>query len=113
MSDTEGQKADGGLGQDGTIPDSDKGIAAGYQPGGSTFEPEEDVAVEEGGAADADALGAGAPDADGDADADADVAADDADADADADVAADDADADADITSRDPEAGGGPSLDDL
>jgi hypothetical protein len=77
MSDPKGQESEGGLGQDGTIPDSETGIAAGYTPGGSTFEPEEDVAVEEGGAADADA------------------------------------DADAGITSRDPEAGGGPSLDDL
>jgi hypothetical protein len=34
---------DGGLGEDGTIPDSDDGIAVGLSDGsGTTFEPEED-----------------------------------------------------------------------
>jgi hypothetical protein len=47
MSDPEGQTSEGGLGKDGTIPNSDKGIAAGYQPGGSHFEPEEDGPLED------------------------------------------------------------------
>jgi hypothetical protein len=33
---------EGGLGQDGTIPDDPDGVAAGYTGEPSTFEPEED-----------------------------------------------------------------------
>ena len=35
-------KKDEGLGSDGTIPQTDDGIALGFDPEGTTFEPEED-----------------------------------------------------------------------
>jgi hypothetical protein len=73
MSDT--SQNDDGLGPEGTIPATPDGVAAGYQPGGSNFEPEEDL---EG-----------------------------VDADADGEDGEDD-----EITSRSPESGGGPNLDD-
>ncbi|MGO4690787.1 hypothetical protein [Glaciibacter sp. 2TAF33] len=109
MSDPEGQKSEGGLGKDGTIPNSDTGVAAGYQPGGSHFEPEEDGPLEDAGdgavgdhtAADGAAHTADALDADADADA------------VDENPVRNDVDADDDIPSHDPEAPGDPSLDDL
>jgi hypothetical protein len=109
MSDPNGQKSEGGLGKDGTIPNSETGIAAGYEPGGSTFEPEEDGPLADGAGARADA---GAADADAAAAGAAAVDADAVDTDADADAL--DADAEADeVSPRDPEAGGGPDLRDL
>ncbi|TDN88500.1 hypothetical protein [Microbacterium sp. BK668] len=41
-NDPEGTPEDGGLGQDGTIPDDPDGVAAGHTGEQSTFEPEED-----------------------------------------------------------------------
>jgi hypothetical protein len=35
-------KKDDGLGTDGTIPQTDDGIAVGFDPEGTTFEPEEE-----------------------------------------------------------------------
>lgn len=40
--DPEGTPKPGGLGQDGTIPPSPEGVAAGHTGEPSTFEPEED-----------------------------------------------------------------------
>ena len=39
--DSEGEEKPNGLGEDGTIPNSDDGVAVGYDPDASTFEPEE------------------------------------------------------------------------
>jgi hypothetical protein len=36
-----------GLGSDGTIPNTENGIAIGHDPEGSTFEPEEDAAADD------------------------------------------------------------------
>jgi hypothetical protein len=45
MSDSQNQQDSGGAGSEGTIPDSDAGLAAGVADGsGTTFEPEEDPA---------------------------------------------------------------------
>ena len=40
--DSEGEEKPNGLGEDGTIPNSDDGVAVGYDPDASTIEPEED-----------------------------------------------------------------------
>jgi hypothetical protein len=57
MSAENGSGSDGGLGKEGTIPDSDDGVAVGVSDGaGTTFEPEEDPS----GAAGTDASGTGA-----------------------------------------------------
>ncbi|MGO2749644.1 MAG: hypothetical protein ACTIA6_06295 [Pseudoclavibacter sp.] len=40
--DSDGEEKPNGLGEDGTIPNSDDGVAVGYDPDASTFEPEED-----------------------------------------------------------------------
>lgn len=40
-------KKDEGLGSDGTIPQTDDGIALGFDPEGTTFEPEEEVGEED------------------------------------------------------------------
>ena len=47
QNDPEGTPKPGGLGQDGTIPDDPDGIAAGHTGVRSTFEPEEDEAVDD------------------------------------------------------------------
>ncbi len=60
MSDTSNEQNAGGVGDEGTIPDSDTGLAVGVSEGsGTTFEPEEDPS----GAAGTDS--AGEEDADG------------------------------------------------
>ncbi len=41
-NDLDGDEKQGGLGQDGTIPDDPNGVAAGFTGEPSTFEPEED-----------------------------------------------------------------------
>ncbi|MEU1972402.1 hypothetical protein ABZ477_12140 [Microbacterium sp. NPDC019599] len=46
-TDPEGTPKAGGLGQDGTIPDDPDGVAAGHTGEMSTFEPEEDEAVDD------------------------------------------------------------------
>jgi len=46
-NDPEGTPKPGGLGQDGTIPDDPDGVAAGHTGEMSTFEPEEDEAVDD------------------------------------------------------------------
>jgi hypothetical protein len=38
---------DDGLGTDGTIPQTDDGIAVGFDPEGTTFEPEEEEGEED------------------------------------------------------------------
>lgn len=40
--DPEGEEKPDGLGQDGTIPSDEEGVAAGHTGEASTFEPEED-----------------------------------------------------------------------
>jgi hypothetical protein len=40
--DAHGEEKEDGLGQDGTIPDDPKGVAAGFTGEPSNFEPEED-----------------------------------------------------------------------
>ncbi len=40
--DEQGTPKPGGLGEDGTIPDTDDGVAVGHTGEHSTFEPEED-----------------------------------------------------------------------
>ena len=63
MSDSQNEQNTGGAGDEGTIPDTDSGLAVGVSEGaGTTFEPEEDPA----GAAGTDSSGTGA---DEDADA--------------------------------------------
>jgi hypothetical protein len=47
-ADDEGTKKPEGLGQDGTIPNEPDGVAAGHTGEPSTFEPEEDEAVDDG-----------------------------------------------------------------
>lgn len=47
-NDPKGTPEDGGLGQDGTIPDEPEGVAAGHTGEPSTFEPEEDEQVDVG-----------------------------------------------------------------
>lgn len=59
--------SDSNLGQDGTIPDSDDGIAVGHVPDGSHFNPEEEgedtsSLPEDEGDSEADTASGGAPD---------------------------------------------------
>jgi hypothetical protein len=46
LNDPEGQKKDGGLGDEGTIPDSEDGLAVGVS-GDSHFNPEEDAPAQD------------------------------------------------------------------
>ncbi|MCJ1696714.1 hypothetical protein MT349_13100 [Rathayibacter caricis] len=46
LNDSEGEKKDGGLGDEGTIPDSETGLAVGVT-GDSHFNPEEDAPAED------------------------------------------------------------------
>ncbi len=62
MSDSQNEQNAGGVGDEGTIPESDTGLAVGVSEGsGTTFEPEEDPS----GAAGTDSSGTGEEDADG------------------------------------------------
>ena len=61
MSDTQNDQNADGVGDEGTIPDSDTGLAVGVSDGsGTTFEPEEDPS----GAAGTDSSGTSGEDAD-------------------------------------------------